>query len=177
MCLLRFKFSKQLNPKVSVHFRTAAVVCTLHNFCCSPDTKFGDILVTSIVQWYALFNTEYTSMAETHTRDDVPDFITFTLHLKMTAVFHFPQRDLTGMAVMALMRARINRRWETRQRRRWMCLKRRNLGSFEFRENLDFIFGIYMFAWKRHPDFVQTNVLLFFILYTVYNLWPWITTL
>ena len=44
--------------------------------------------------------------------------LTFSLRLKMTAVSHFPRIDLTGMAVMALMNARINRRWETRERRR-----------------------------------------------------------
>ena len=66
--------------------------------------------------------------------------LTFSLHLKMTAVFHFPRRDLTGMAVMALMNARINRRWETRQRRRWMCLKGSILGSYEVSEKPGFHF-------------------------------------
>lgn len=36
------------------------------------------------------------------------------------------------MAVMVLMNARINGRQETRQRRRWMCLKGRIFGSSEF---------------------------------------------
>lgn len=52
--------------------------------------------------------------------------------LMITAAFYFPRRDLTGMTVMALMRARINRRWETRLRRRRMCLKDKNSWQFWF---------------------------------------------
>lgn len=92
--------------------------------------------------------------------------LTFSLHLKMTAGFHFPRRDQTGMAVMALMNARINRRRETRQRRRWMCLKGRILGSSEFCEKtwISF-FGMHLCAWKRLAVFVQTTAQ-FYVLYT-----------
>lgn len=76
----------------------------------------------------------------------------------MTAVSHFPRIDLTGMAVMALMNARINRRWETRERRRWMCLKVGFLAVLNSAKNLDFIFGIHLFAWKGLTMFIQTNM-------------------
>ena len=66
--------------------------------------------------------------------------LTFSLHLTTTAAFHCPQRDVTGMAEMALTNARTNRRRETRQRGRWMCLKGRILGTSEFREKPGFHF-------------------------------------
>lgn len=46
-----------------------------------------------------------------------------------------------------------------------MCLKGRFLGSSEFSENLDFIFGIHLVASKT-AVFIQTNVH-FYMFYTV----------
>lgn len=103
--------------------------------------------------------------------------LTFSLHLRLTTGFHFARRDQMGTAVMALMNARINRRWETRQRRRWMCLKGRILGTSDFcgvkkrKKELDFISGRRLSAWERRRASGKTRRFGRFLRKTVLGGW------